>query len=45
MLAPGNGGRERDFCVDNQLVRIHVVIEMIRWTGLAPWELDFLFSR
>ena len=23
---------------DNLLVRIHFIIEMIRWTGLAPWE-------
>ena len=22
----------------NLLVRIHFVIVMIRWTGLAPWE-------
>jgi len=25
------------------LVRIHFIIEMIRWTGLAPWELEILF--
>ena len=30
--------REREFFIDNQLVRIHVIIVMIRWTGLAPWE-------
>ena len=30
--------RERDFFVDNLVVRIHLIIEMIRWTGLAPWE-------
>ena len=23
---------------DNLLVRIHFIIVMIRWTGLAPWE-------
>ena len=22
---------------DNLLVRIHLIIVMIRWTGLAPW--------
>jgi len=25
------------------LVRIHFIIEMIRWTGLAPWEFEFPF--
>ena len=29
---------ERDFFIDNLLVRIHFIIVMIRWTGLAPWE-------
>ena len=24
----------------NRLVRIFGIIEMIRWTGLAPWELS-----
>ena len=24
-------------------VRIHFIIVMIRWTGLAPWELEFPF--
>ena len=33
--------REREFCIDNLLVRIHLIIEMIRWTGLAPWEFEF----
>jgi len=27
--------------VDNLLVRIHLIIEMIWWTGLAPWEFEF----
>ena len=31
--------REREFFIDNLLVRIHFIIVMIRWTGLAPWEL------
>ena len=25
----------------NLLVRIHLIIVMIRWTGLAPWEFAF----
>ena len=28
----------------NLLVRIHVIIVMIRWTGLAPREFEFLFA-
>ena len=28
--------REREFFVDDPLVRIHFIIAMIRWTGLAP---------
>ena len=27
---------ERDFFIDNLLVRIHFIVVMIRWTGLAP---------
>jgi len=29
---------EREFFIDNLLVRIHYIIVMIKWTGLAPWE-------
>jgi len=29
---------EREFCIDNLQVRIHFIIEMIWWTGLAQWE-------
>ena len=32
--------REREFFIDNLLVRIHFIIVMIRWTGLAPCELS-----
>ena len=32
---------ERDFCIDNLLVQIHVISVMIRWTGPAPWEVEF----
>ena len=35
--------REREFIIDNLLVRIHFTIVMIRWTGLAPWEPEFPF--
>jgi len=34
--------RERVF-IDNLLVRIHVIIVMIRWIGLAPWEFECPF--
>ena len=44
----GRGGtapaeREREFFIDNLMVRIHLIIEMIWWTGLAPWEFEFPF--
>jgi len=29
-------GAEREFFIDNLLVRIHFIIVMIKWTGLAP---------
>jgi len=32
-----------EFFLDNLLVRIHFIIVMIRWTGLAPWEFEFPF--
>jgi hypothetical protein len=35
---------ERDFFIDNLLVRIHFIIVMIWWNGLASWEFEFLFS-
>ena len=34
---------EREFVIDNLLVRIHFIITMIRWTGLAPREFEFPF--
>ena len=33
----------REFFIDNLLVRIHFIIEMVWWTGLAPWEFEFPF--
>ena len=35
---------EREFFIENLLVRIHLLIEMSRWTGHAPWEFEFPFS-
>ena len=35
--------QEREFRIDNLLVQIYFIIEMIWWTGLAPWEFEFLF--
>jgi len=35
--------QERELFIDNLLVRIHFIIEMIWWTGLAPWEFEFPF--
>jgi len=29
---------QREFFIDNLLVRIHLIIVVFRWTGLAPWE-------
>jgi len=31
------------FLIDNLLVRIHFIIVMSRWTGLAPWVFEFPF--
>ena len=31
------------FFIDTLLVRIHFIIVMIRWTGLAPWEFEIAF--
>jgi len=36
-------GTDREFFIDNLLVRIHFIIVMIRWIGLAPWEFEFPF--
>ena len=33
-VLPENG-EEREFCIDNLLIRIHFITEMIWWTGLA----------
>ena len=40
---PPKTQREREFSIDNLLVRIHYIIVMIKWTGLAPWEFEFPF--
>ena len=38
-----NGAVKREFFLGNLLVRIHCIIVMIWWTGLAPWEFEFPF--
>ena len=40
LLEPQLTLREREFFIDNLLVRIH---RCFWWTGLAPWEFEFLF--
>ena len=44
LVATRGACAEREFFVDHLLVRIHFIIVMIRWTGLAPWEFEFPFS-
>jgi len=39
----GDVRREREFFIDNLLVRLHLIMVMIRWTGLAPLEFEFPF--
>jgi len=34
---------QRELVIDNLLVRIHFIILMIRWAGLAPWEFEVPF--
>ena len=41
--APVAAGAEREFFIDNLLVRIYFIIVMMRWTGLAPWEFEVPF--
>ena len=43
-LTAGHSVVRREFCINNLLVRIHVIITMIEWTGLAPWEFEFPFA-
>ena len=38
-----NSQVESEFFIANLLVRNPSIIVMIRWTGLAPWELEFPF--
>ena len=37
------GPGEREFLIDNLLIRFLFLMVMIRWTGLAPWEFEFPF--
>jgi len=43
--ARGEGGARRaeERRIDNLLVRIHFIVDMIWWTGLAPWVFEFPF--
>ena len=36
-------GREKKFLIENLLVRIHFIVVVARWTGLAPWDFEFPF--
>ena len=36
-----HNSEKRKFFIDNLLVRIHFIIVVIRWTGLAPWKFEF----
>ena len=36
-------GEERESFIVIILVRVHFIIVMIRWTGLAPWAFEFSF--
>ena len=36
--------REREYFIDHLLVRIHFIIVMMRWTGLAPAKFELPFS-
>jgi hypothetical protein len=33
---------KRVLYIDHLLVRIHLIIEMVQWTGLAPWGVETL---
>ena len=39
----GSRASATEFFIDNLLIRIHLIIVMIRWTGLAPWEFESPF--
>ena len=41
LTSPGGRGVVDILFIDNLLVRIHLIIVMIRWTGLALWESEF----
>ena len=34
----------REFFIEDLLVRIHFIIVMIRWIGIAPWEFELHFQ-
>ena len=36
--------RVRGFFIDNLLVQFFLIIEMVWWTGLAPYKFEFPFQ-
>jgi len=42
-MSSRRAGYEREFFIDNLVVRIHFIIVMVGLTGLAPWEFAFPF--
>ena len=40
---PSEKATAREFFFDKLLFRIHCIIVMSRWTGLAPWKFEFPF--
>ena len=44
MISHDKNQVEREFFIDNLLVRIHFIIVMIRWTSLALWVFESPFS-
>jgi len=42
LMSAGEDGTIK-WCDLHLLVRIHFIIVMIGWTGLAPWEVEFPF--
>jgi len=40
---PPHHPQESELCIEDLLVRIHFMIGMIRWTGLAPWDFECPF--
>ena len=37
------GVRQEELIINDLLVRIHFIMVMVRWIGLAPWEFELSF--